>query len=534
MKELLDPYYTWLGIPPREQPPNHYRLLSLELFEDNTDAIEHAADRQMLHVRTFQTGPYSAQSQKLLNELAAASVCLLDENAKRRYDEGLRKALARRAERAAAESPLPPPSAPARSSGVRERRLPPPVVARPNVSPPSATVDQPASKPPPTSANGSPKDFAAPRVPPPRPAAANASADVSAAEPRPYRRRRRRSMLPAALFTTGVVAILVALFAIASAAGVFLPQSNGDGRALRNGAADSENDLTADKSLTSTTKRRNNKPPDSRTVKPVEKKVDTSYGDFVTGKSAGDDAEGKPQRRETVAVTLSAAPTDPTKEDPAAPAPSTKAAVAEKPSKTSAPAGDDLAAAQNEMQEIYAETIAKVKTPAEKSALAELLLKDARDVDLEPSIRWVVLETAYQAALEVGDFLHAQQAVELIAADYEIDALARRSELLKQAARQVDTEVGYREVAVASLDLIPRLIAEKRFVEARILAGRAEKISWQQLRDVPLRNNLQAQLIDISRSERQWQAVEEARTRLEVEPRRRRRRLNLRPPSCGG
>jgi hypothetical protein len=31
--KTVDPYDEWLGIPPKDQPPNHYRLLGLELFE---------------------------------------------------------------------------------------------------------------------------------------------------------------------------------------------------------------------------------------------------------------------------------------------------------------------------------------------------------------------------------------------------------------------------------------------------------------------------------------------------------------------
>ena len=27
LQEKFDPYHIWLGIPPEEQPPNHYRLL---------------------------------------------------------------------------------------------------------------------------------------------------------------------------------------------------------------------------------------------------------------------------------------------------------------------------------------------------------------------------------------------------------------------------------------------------------------------------------------------------------------------------
>jgi hypothetical protein len=78
MSDAFDPYRKWLGIPPQEQPPNHYRLLGVGLFEDDADTIAGAADRQMAHVRTFQTGRHSAVSQKLLNELAAARIALLD------------------------------------------------------------------------------------------------------------------------------------------------------------------------------------------------------------------------------------------------------------------------------------------------------------------------------------------------------------------------------------------------------------------------------------------------------------------------
>src|ERR1700739_926521 len=46
MHEPFDPYRKWLGIPRDEQPPNHYRLLGVALFEDDVEAISHAADRQ--------------------------------------------------------------------------------------------------------------------------------------------------------------------------------------------------------------------------------------------------------------------------------------------------------------------------------------------------------------------------------------------------------------------------------------------------------------------------------------------------------
>ncbi|MBP90090.1 MAG: hypothetical protein CMJ64_25850 [Planctomycetaceae bacterium] len=91
MSDPFDPYYEWLGIPPKDQPTNHYRLLGIETFEDNLNVIERAADRQMGHVRTFQNGQRSAESQRLLNELSAAKVTLLQADKKTAYDDVLRE-----------------------------------------------------------------------------------------------------------------------------------------------------------------------------------------------------------------------------------------------------------------------------------------------------------------------------------------------------------------------------------------------------------------------------------------------------------
>ncbi len=90
MPKAFDPYHRWLSIPPAEQPPNHYRLLGLGLFEDDADVISSAADRQMAHVQTYKTGPHSAESQRLLNEIAAAKLCLLKPAKRAAYDADLR------------------------------------------------------------------------------------------------------------------------------------------------------------------------------------------------------------------------------------------------------------------------------------------------------------------------------------------------------------------------------------------------------------------------------------------------------------
>ena len=83
MDQAFDPYRKWLGIPVTDQPPHHYRLLGIELFESDLDVISNAADGRMAQVKSFQTGKYGAVSQRILNEIAGAKICLLDPQKKK-------------------------------------------------------------------------------------------------------------------------------------------------------------------------------------------------------------------------------------------------------------------------------------------------------------------------------------------------------------------------------------------------------------------------------------------------------------------
>ena len=74
MAEKFDPYYKWLGIAPEDQPPTLYALLAVRTFEEDPDVIETCGDQRMGHLRTFQAGKHSAESQKLLNEVAKAKI----------------------------------------------------------------------------------------------------------------------------------------------------------------------------------------------------------------------------------------------------------------------------------------------------------------------------------------------------------------------------------------------------------------------------------------------------------------------------
>ncbi len=90
MEEKFDPYYKWLAIPPRDQPPNHYRLLAVDLFEPDVDVIDAAADQRMAYLQQVAAGEHVEASQRLLNELSAARRCLVVPKDKATYDTELR------------------------------------------------------------------------------------------------------------------------------------------------------------------------------------------------------------------------------------------------------------------------------------------------------------------------------------------------------------------------------------------------------------------------------------------------------------
>lgn len=95
---MFDPYHKWLGIPREEQPPNHYRLLGISPFESDPDVIDAAANRQMAYLQGCATGTQALLSQRLLNEVAAARLCLLNPEKKIAYDARLKAKQSRRKE----------------------------------------------------------------------------------------------------------------------------------------------------------------------------------------------------------------------------------------------------------------------------------------------------------------------------------------------------------------------------------------------------------------------------------------------------
>lgn len=134
MAETFDPYYKWLGIPPKDQPPHHYRLLGIELFEPDRDVIDAAANRLMGYLKELAAGDDGLHSQKLLNEISRARLCLLNKEKKAAYDQELSAKFAVE-ERRSAVAEAPPPFQPLHS--------PPPPIFEPPAFPAPPQVFEP-------------------------------------------------------------------------------------------------------------------------------------------------------------------------------------------------------------------------------------------------------------------------------------------------------------------------------------------------------------------------------------------------------
>ena len=112
MTGVFDPYREWLGIDPQEHPVDHYRLLGLQRFESDVALIHQAADACMVEVRLHQLGPHGRHTQKLLNEISTARVCLVHPGSRQTYDSQLADNVAPTVKPLGMSPPPAPPSVP--------------------------------------------------------------------------------------------------------------------------------------------------------------------------------------------------------------------------------------------------------------------------------------------------------------------------------------------------------------------------------------------------------------------------------------
>ncbi len=485
----FDPYYKWLGIPPNEQPPNHYRLLGLSLFETNSDAIDNAADRQMAHLRTFQAGPEGAHSQRLLNEIAAARLTLLDPSRRWAYDDALRSQLAPR-----------------------------PMVVEVPVSAP-AFVPQPAPMPmmPPISAEPGvqvqPRKTASTTRQPPKDMAVEIMKIVGGG-------------------VAGVVlaTILLRLGFGIDMTGMFpVEQPNKPAHVLKkplhveklnaNTRRDESvrksakvQDQSAESATTQSTNERSGEPTRDGTGKKKKKKGKNKPSQSPIVAEAGNGSS--PATPDSVAPdTPPSVPSPGSPTESAAPLKVTTNTLA--PWRLAAPADVDRQAAQQQLESAY--QLTKLKEDAEKRTLAADLFGVGSNRKTPPAERWVALKAAADLAADAGDARLVVQAMDLLAQAFEPDVLTEEAALLARAARGARTSDEMTALIETSRATIQAALANHEYILARDLASAVRNASDRPAGQ-PYRKFIYDGQREIVRQQEAWYAYQASLTKLATSP----------------
>ena len=87
-------YHEWLGIPLRDDRPNHYEILGIPLFETNKTVIANGAARRVSYLQTMVVGEYAELAQEIQKEVSQAKFCLMRDDTRAEYQKKLMQAIA--------------------------------------------------------------------------------------------------------------------------------------------------------------------------------------------------------------------------------------------------------------------------------------------------------------------------------------------------------------------------------------------------------------------------------------------------------
>jgi hypothetical protein len=524
---VFDPYHKWLGIPPAEQPPNHYRLLGVALYEPDADVIESAADRQMAHVQTHKHGPNAEESQKLLNELSAARVCLLDSRKKAAYDAELRARLS--------------PKRAARAVQIPVQHAAPPPAAPPTSPPPLA----PSPKPLPAMRGHAFEDAAAPA------AVLQEEVGIQVHEPgvhvRPaggsserFTPRRKKSQTPLIVGSiVGGLAIVALIIVLASGGGDDdtaqkdkQPAGEASGKTSKTTPVRGTSPAGGGRELPKDPALWNPEGDDPNGTDPSSSEPDStdpSSDPDTTGNPPKNPSGGKkPPKRLPDPVVLgpdgqpknptSSEDDDPSEDDPQEEGPPAEAAPAQR---FPLPSAQELTAARREMREDYADDFKSLTSDQARYNLAEKLFKAAAAAPKGSAQRFVMAETACDLSKTVGVPAAAASAMIDLAKEYEIaDPVKAVADAFYEASRNAKTPDG-RDAAVA---YVPKLLAgaiqEDHFVAARriVQAGKVVAASSPAAKRGPLNDEFDLLARGVTMLENRHRDFAEATTTLEESP----------------
>ena len=157
------------------------------------------------------------------------------------------------------------------------------------------------------------------------------------------------------------------------------------------------------------------------------------------------------------------------------------------PAKVPPPSPDAQQETLATAKEIYGDESKKATTAEQRVALATKLIQKAAESKDDRAAHFVLLGLARDVAAAAGDAETAFQAVEEIAATYEIDAFAMRVETLTKTARAANSTAERAAVVEHSLALVSDALQADDYVTARVLIEMALTTARKDAEKTPLR-----------------------------------------------
>jgi hypothetical protein len=488
----FDPYYTWLGIRPEESAgsgPNHYRLLGLSLFEDNAAVIDHAADRQMAHVRTFQTGPHAAASQRLLSEITLARITLLNPQKRSAYDSELRRKLK-------PSAPPPPPLA---------ETQPIVVVVPQSLSEPDKLAHGPTESPP-----------------------------IETAAP--AGRAKNPAIEVAKIIAGGLAGIVLSILLLRYVAGIditgLMPvPKKGESRQIaqrpdRNErpappvqAGGEETDAaTSTDSSSAAVERPEQQEPTGATV---SDEPDASTADDGPSPKQGK-RKGKKKGPTDKAVTAPSPVSPPSSPLPSVESvPLSSSTVPEiRPTvllarRLNIPSAAEQEVVKATLEELY--TLSKLKSEAEKLKVAGDLRRVAGEANEKSAEQFTALRQAAELAQEAGDAKVLADCIDQMAQRFEIDLLLVESTMFAQCARNVRTAEAIESLVVAARPVILFALSDGGFETAKRLTD-ATMAACARPNGLKYRKAVGDGQKEVNRLYGAWQSYEQALQKLQAQP----------------
>ncbi len=118
------------------------------------------------------------------------------------------------------------------------------------------------------------------------------------------------------------------------------------------------------------------------------------------------------------------------------------------------------------VKELYEPEFARAKTLEQKAEVAKTLLKLAEETEDDPAARFVLLRIARDIATQAGDTITTLRSVELLGAEYKVDALSMKETALKKWSRMSMPREKRTELAELIISIVADAYEQERYDRA--------------------------------------------------------------------